>query len=61
LLVHGSQDETVDVSHAHRLYAQAGEPKQLAIVEGAGHRLRHSEEAMDIVIDWLKSHAPPPV
>ena len=56
LLVHGSQDETVNVSHAHRLYARAGEPKQLAIVEGAGHRLRHSEAAMDIVIDWLKSH-----
>jgi len=56
LLVHGSQDETVEVSHAHRLYARAGEPKQLAVVEGAGHRLRHSEAAMDIVIDWLKSH-----
>ena len=56
LLVHGSQDETVDVSQAHRLYARAGEPKQLAIVEGAGHRLRHSEEAMSIVIDWLKAH-----
>jgi len=55
LLVHGSQDETVEVSHAHRLYARAGEPKQLAIVEGAGHRLRHSEAAMDIVIDWLKA------
>ena len=26
LLVHGSQDETVEVSHAHRLYAEAGEP-----------------------------------
>jgi fermentation-respiration switch protein FrsA (DUF1100 family) len=56
LLVHGSRDETVDVSHARRLYAKAGEPKQLAIVEGAGHRLRHSEEAMSIVIDWLKAH-----
>ncbi len=59
LLVHGSQDETVEVSHAHRLYARAGEPKQLVIVEGAEHRLRHSYEAMSIVIDWLKSHAPP--
>jgi dipeptidyl aminopeptidase/acylaminoacyl peptidase len=55
LLVHGSKDETVDISHAHRLYARAGEPKQLAIVEGAGHRLRHSEEAMAVVIDWLKA------
>ena len=55
LLVHGSQDETVEVSHAHRLYAQAGEPKQLVIVEGAGHRLRRDERAMAIVLDWLKS------
>ncbi len=59
LLVHGGQDETVEIGHAHRLYAQAGEPKQLIIVEGAGHRLRHSDEAMSIVIDWLKSHTPP--
>jgi fermentation-respiration switch protein FrsA (DUF1100 family) len=56
LLVHGSHDETVDISHAHRLYARAGEPKQLTIVEGDGHRLRHSDKAMAIVIDWLKAH-----
>lgn len=61
LLVHGSQDEAVDISHARRLYARAGEPKQLAIVEGAGHRLRHSEEAMAVVINWLKAHTPPSV
>lgn len=60
LLVHGSQDETVSVGDAHRLYAQADEPKQLAIVEGAGHRLRREERAMTIVIDWLKSFAPNP-
>jgi len=55
LLVQGDKDETVEVSRAHKLYARAGEPKQLAIVEGAGHRLRHSQEAMGIVIDWLKA------
>jgi dipeptidyl aminopeptidase/acylaminoacyl peptidase len=55
LLVHGNQDEVVDVSHARRLYAKAGQPKQLAIIEGAGHRLRHSEQAMAVVIDWLKA------
>ena len=59
LLVHGSQDETVDVSQAHRLYAEAGEPKELVIVEGAGHRLRQSDEAMAVVINWLKSNTPP--
>jgi fermentation-respiration switch protein FrsA (DUF1100 family) len=56
LLVHGTGDEVVDLSHARRLYAEAGEPKRLAVIEGAGHRLRHSQEAMAVVIDWLKSH-----
>lgn len=55
LLVNGSEDDTVEVFRASRLYARAGEPKQLAIVEGAGHRLRHSEGAMTIVIDWLRA------
>ena len=56
LLVHGSQDETVDVSQAHRLYDKAGDPRQIVIVDGAGHRLRQNDRAMAISIDWLKSH-----
>jgi fermentation-respiration switch protein FrsA (DUF1100 family) len=60
LLVQGSGDETVSVDDAQRLYAKAGEPKKLAIVEGAGHRLRRDQGAMAIVLDWLKSLAPPP-
>ena len=56
LLVHGSQDETVAVSDAYKLYARAGEPKRIVIVDGAGHRLRQNEPAMATVIDWLKSH-----
>jgi len=59
LLVHGGKDETVNISEAYRLYDRAGEPKQIVIVDDAGHRLRHSDEAMAIVLDWLKSHAPP--
>ncbi len=55
LLVHGNRDEVVDVSHAHKLYARAGEPKQMIIVDGAGHRLRQNEKAMALVIDWLKA------
>jgi fermentation-respiration switch protein FrsA (DUF1100 family) len=57
LLVHGSQDETVEVNHAYRLYDRAGEPKRLVIIEGAEHRLRQNEEAMNTVIEWLKSRA----
>jgi fermentation-respiration switch protein FrsA (DUF1100 family) len=55
LLVHGNKDEVVTVSHAYKLYAQAGEPKQIIIVDGAEHRLRQNDRAMAIVIDWLKS------
>ncbi len=55
LLVHGNCDEIVDVSQAYKLYARAGEPKQIIIVDGAGHRLRQNDRAMAIVMDWLKS------
>jgi len=55
LLVHGGADELVDISHAYKLYARAGEPKQIIIVDGAGHHLRKNDTAMAIVIDWLKS------
>lgn len=55
LLVHGSQDETVAVSDAYRLYAKAGEPKEIIIVDGGGHRLRRNAQAMATVTNWLKS------
>lgn len=57
LLVHGSRDEVVAVSHARKLYAQAGEPKRLIVVEGAGHRLRQDKRAMATVTRWLKTQA----
>ena len=55
LLVHGSQDETVNMDHANRLYDRAGEPKQVVIIDGAGHRLRQEEGAISAVLDWLKA------
>jgi len=56
LLVHGNRDETVDISHARQLYKKAGEPRELVIIDGAGHRLRQEERAIRQVIGWLKSH-----
>ncbi len=38
LLIHGEQDCDVPVTEAHRLYEAAGEPKELWVVAGAGHR-----------------------
>jgi len=57
LLVHGNKDELVDVSHAYKLYTGAREPKHIIIVDGAGHRLKHNDGVMAIVIDWLKAHS----
>ena len=53
--MHGNKDDVVDISDAHRLYGEAGEPKQLAIIDGAGHRLRQDDGAMSAVLSWLKA------
>src|SRR5262249_46636592 len=37
LIVHGSRDRLVPVSHAFKLYEEAAEPKQLVVVHRAGH------------------------
>jgi dienelactone hydrolase len=50
LMVHGRHDRTVTPDQAERLFAAAGEPKELRWYE-AGHRLPAS--ASDDVADWL--------
>jgi len=55
LLLHGDKDDIVPLEHAHKLYERAGEPKELVILPGAGHRLRLEEKALDIALDWLKA------
>lgn len=37
MIIHGSEDMLFPVEHAYRMYASAGEPKQLWIIEGLGH------------------------
>jgi fermentation-respiration switch protein FrsA (DUF1100 family) len=37
LLVHGTRDPLVDPSNSQALYAAAGEPKELWLVDGGGH------------------------
>jgi len=55
LLVHGDADELIPLEHAHRLYEKAGEPKELRVIPGAGHRLRLDDTAMATVLEWLKA------
>ncbi|MBE0479945.1 MAG: alpha/beta fold hydrolase [Dehalococcoidia bacterium] len=59
LIVHGDRDETVPPRHAWMLYEKAGEPKEIAIIDGAGHRLRTNEPAMNTALAWLKRVAGP--
>jgi len=54
LLLQGAEDDVVDVSQAWLLYHKAKEPKEIAVIEGAEHRLRLNHEAMDSALKWLK-------
>ncbi|RLC96814.1 MAG: hypothetical protein DRI40_02085 [Chloroflexi bacterium] len=53
LLLHGAEDDVVRPDEAWRLYQKAREPKEMAIIKGAGHKLRLSQEAMDKALEWL--------
>ena len=55
LLVHGDADEVVPVEHVHMLYQKSKEPKEIAVIPGAKHKLRLEEEAVVLVLDWLKA------
>ena len=54
LVIHGDKDDLVDPAQAYMIYEKAKEPKELAMIAGAGHRLRHEEDAMKVATDWLK-------
>ncbi len=55
LIVHGAEDDVVNPQDAWALYESAGEPKDILIVEGAGHRLRIAEKAIDGALNWLRA------
>jgi dipeptidyl aminopeptidase/acylaminoacyl peptidase len=57
LLIHGTRDDVVQVSHARRLYERVKGKAELFIIEGAGHRLRVEEKAMDKAVAWLRKLA----
>jgi dipeptidyl aminopeptidase/acylaminoacyl peptidase len=54
LLIHGSQDSTVSIEDAQRLYEKAEPPKRLVIIDGAGHRLRRDNRVIDTIVNWLR-------
>ena len=46
LLVHGADNELYGVEEAHAIYEQARDPKQIVVIEGAGHT------------EWMFDHHP---
>ena len=59
LIVHGSLDEQVPLSHAQVLYENANKPEEIQIIEGADHRLTnpiHRRRAVDLTLDWFKKY-----
>ncbi len=54
LLIHGTADEVVPLSHAHLLFDAAGEPKRLAQVKDADHRFTdYRRQVWEIFFNWL--------
>jgi dipeptidyl aminopeptidase/acylaminoacyl peptidase len=59
LIVHGSLDEQVPLSHAKILYENANEPKDIQIIDGADHRLTdpvHRRRAVELTLNWFKEY-----
>jgi len=55
LILHGDKDDLIGIDQAWHLYEKAGDPKEIAVIEGAEHKLRLSEKAMDVARGWLES------
>jgi alpha/beta superfamily hydrolase len=57
LLIHGTADTRLPDEFSRLLYARAGEPKTLKLLEGADHRLTgRGDEVFGIVEQWLKTN-----
>ncbi len=59
LIIHGDLDDVVPVGEAARLYDAAGEPKELFIIAGGGHRLRFNRTAMNKALSWIMQRLRP--
>ena len=56
LIVHGSNDETVDIENAHRIYRLARDPKAQLILKDGDHRISskaHQERFLRKTVQWF--------
>lgn len=54
LVLHGTDDDLVPLAAAEELYRAASGPKDLVVLEGAGHRLRREPRALEALFRWLQ-------
>jgi fermentation-respiration switch protein FrsA (DUF1100 family) len=62
LVLHGDSDEIVPLAHGRALFAAAGEPKRIQVVEGAGHNdlvTRMGEAHGQLIAAWATETAYP--
>jgi uncharacterized protein len=57
LIIHGTDDDVVNISQAKKLYDPVQGEAELFLIQGAGHRLRTDERAMQKAMEWLKKIA----
>jgi dienelactone hydrolase len=57
LLLHGTADSILPPSCSEQVFAAAGEPKKIALLDGAGHALTESAGVVEEeVLAWMKRH-----
>jgi uncharacterized protein len=54
LIIHGSEDSVVPLEQAQAMYAAAGSPKKMVVIDGGDHQfMGKTEEARAAVLFWL--------
>jgi fermentation-respiration switch protein FrsA (DUF1100 family) len=56
LILHGTADRVIPVEHGRKLFEATGEPKELVIVEGAGHGDLWKRGLWPVVLQFLKKN-----
>ncbi|MBF8267011.1 MAG: prolyl oligopeptidase family protein [Dehalococcoidia bacterium] len=59
LLLHGDADDVVSPESVYTLFERAGDPKELRLLPGVGHRFRHEGAVISAALEWLKGRFPP--
>lgn len=54
-IISGTADDVVPVEQSKKLFAEAQGPKELKLIEGAGHNFEgHESEFVGVALEWMK-------